>query len=211
MQMYDLSNFRKNYSGKSLEINTMPANPFDWFSFWFDEAIHNEWGEANAMVLSTTDSEGKPHSRVVLLKEFSENGFVFFTNYESHKGKHIQVNATVALLFFWQKLQRQVRIEGMATKLSPQQSDNYFYSRPYENQIAAMVSKQSKPLESKEKLLQEYEKLLKEQNAIRPCNWGGYIIKPFYFEFWQGQPNRLHERVVYQLENSNWIKYLLYP
>ncbi|NSW45771.1 MAG: pyridoxamine 5'-phosphate oxidase [Bacteroidales bacterium] len=209
--MYDLSNFRKNYSGKSLEINTMPPHPLEWFKYWFNDAVQNEWGEANAMIVSTTDNEGKPHSRVVLLKDFSEEGFVFFTNYESQKGKQIDFNNTVALLFFWQKLQRQVRIEGITHKVSPQRSDEYFYSRPYESQIAAMVSKQSQILKSKTLFIQEYEKSLREHQPIRPSHWGGYIVKPYYFEFWQGQPNRLHDRVSYRLENNNWIKYLLYP
>lgn len=208
--MYDLSNFRKNYSGKSLELELLPSNPYDLFEIWLDEAVKNEDGEANAVIVSTVDSINKPHSRVVLLKGFSHEGFVFFTNYNSAKGKQMEQNNSVSLLFFWQKLQRQVRVEGIAQKLSPQQSDEYFYSRPIESQFGAMVSKQSEILPNKKILLEKFEQIKNENNPHRPEQWGGYIVLPNYFEFWQGQANRLHDRVVYKFEQT-WKKHLLYP
>lgn len=208
--MYDLSDFRKNYSGKSLELEHLPSNPYDLFKIWFDEAVKNEDGEANAIVISTVDALNKPHSRVVLLKEFSSKGFVFFTNYNSAKGKQLTNNPHISLLFFWQKLQRQVRIEGQAQKLSTWQSDEYFYFRPVESQFGAMASKQSEPLNDKKELLNYFEQLKNENKPKRPKHWGGYIVKPEYFEFWQGQPNRLHDRVVYKFEQT-WKKHLLYP
>ncbi|HNV95534.1 MAG TPA: pyridoxamine 5'-phosphate oxidase [Bacteroidales bacterium] len=208
--MYDLSDFRKNYSGKSLELEFLPSNPFDLFGIWFDDAVKNEEGEVNAVVISTVDALNKPHSRVVLLKEFSSKGFVFFTNYLSAKGKQLSNNPHISLLFFWQKLQRQVRIEGQVQKVSTRQSDEYFYSRPVESQFGAMASKQSEPLNNKKELLNYFEQLKNENKPKRPKHWGGYIVKPEYFEFWQGQPNRLHDRVVYKFEQT-WKKHLLYP
>lgn len=208
--MYDLSNFRKNYSGKSLDIEKLPSHPLDLFKIWFDEAIKNEDGEANAVIVSTVDLFNKPHSRVVLLKGFSNEGFVFFTNYLSSKGRQIENNACVALLFFWQKLQRQVRIEGITQKISTRQSEEYFNSRPLESQFAAMASKQSERLLNRKELLDRYEQIKKENKPKRPQYWGGYIVVPNYFEFWQGQANRLHDRVAYKLEQT-WEKHLLYP
>lgn len=208
--MYDLSDFRKNYSGKSLKVEESPFNPIDLFEVWFNDALKQENGEANAVIVSTVDENNMPHSRVVLLKEFSDKGFVFFTNYHSMKGKQIENNPYVSLLFFWQNLQRQVRIEGKAQKISPRLSDDYFYSRPIESQFGAMVSQQSEILANKRELLKQYEQLKKFNKPKRPKHWGGFIVKPKYFEFWQGQPNRLHDRLVYKLEKK-WTKNLLYP
>ncbi len=212
MQMYDLSEFRKNYSGKSLNIEQLPSYPVDLFAIWMEDAIKNEEGESNAVILSTCDKDLKPHSRVVLLKSFSEKGFVFFTNYKSNKGKQIEQNSNVALLFFWQKLQRQIRIEGKALKISEEESDRYFYSRPVESQWAAIASEQSHILEEKKILLERYEAIKKSSLVQRPKNWGGFLVVPEYFEFWQGQPNRLHDRVVYQEnDDKSWKRHYLYP
>lgn len=208
--MYDLSDFRKNYSCKSLDIEKLPTNPVDLFKIWFDEAVKNEDDEANAVIVSTVDSFNKPHSRVVLLKQFSNDGFVFFTNYLSSKGKQIENNPHVALLFFWQKMQRQVRIEGIAQKISTHQSEEYFNLRPIESQFGTMASKQSEVLLNRKELLERYEQIKKENKPKRPDHWGGYIVKPNYFEFWQGQANRLHDRVVYTMQHT-WKKHLLFP
>ena len=193
-----------------MDLEFFPSNPFDIFGIWFAAAVYNEEGEVNAVVISTVDALNKPHSRVVLLKEFSSKGFVFFTNYLSAKGKQLSNNPHISLLFFWQKLQRQVRIEGQVQKVSTRQSDEYFYSRPVESQFGAMASKQSEPLNNKKELLNYFEQLKNENKPKRPKHWGGYIVKPEYFEFWQGQPNRLHDRVVYKFEQT-WKKHLLYP
>ncbi len=207
-QKYDLSTFRKNYTGKIIRPTD---TPFELFAKWFDEAIRTESGEANAMVLATVDEQNHPHARMVLLKSFTDDGFVFFTNYQSNKGRHIEHNRVVSLLFFWQRLQRQVRISGTAKKILPSLSDEYFYSRPIESQHAAMISKQSGVLSSRNKLLKEYRQSLKHNKAIRPEHWGGYCVLPFYFEFWQGMPSRLHDRLVYEFDNNCWNIYRLYP
>ncbi len=203
--MYNLSNYRKNYSGKPIKALN---DPFKLFERWFDEAKASEPFEVNAMILSTVDAEYHPHTRVVLLKSFSPEGFVFFTNYLSAKGKQIENNPNVSLLFFWQSLQRQVRICGIAKKTTQQQSDDYFNSRPLDSQRAAVVSKQSQILSSRTKLIREFNKV---KNPVRPEHWGGYIIEPNYFEFWQGMPSRLHDRLVYTKHNKEWTYMRLYP
>ncbi len=209
--MYDLSNLRKNYSGKNLMVEDTPLNPYELFAIWLEDALKYELGEANAMILSTVGENMQPHSRVVLLKSFSEQGFVFFTNYKSQKGKDIAINPFVALLFFWQSLQRQVRIHGKAQYITREESETYFNSRPIDNQYAAMASQQSLILPDKKVLINEFERLKQAQTPKCPEYWGGYIVIPYYFEFWQGQPNRLHDRLVYELHNEVWEKYLLYP
>lgn len=203
--MYNLSDYRKNYSGKPIK----PFNdPFKLFEKWFDEAKLSDPFEVNAMILSTVDAELRPHSRVVLLKSFSHEGFVFFTNYLSAKGKQIANNPNVSLLFFWQSLKRQVRISGVAQIIPKEQSDEYFYSRPLDSQRAAVASKQSQILTSRRKLIQEFNKVKK---TVRPENWGGYVVVPNYFEFWQGMESRLHDRVVYSRQNEQWTYVRLYP
>lgn len=203
--MYNLSEYRKNYSGKPIK----PFNdPLKLFEKWFAEAKASEPFEVNAMILSTVDAENCPHTRVVLLKSFSPDGFVFFTNYLSAKGKQIENNPNVSLLFFWQSLQRQVRISGIAKKITPQQSDEYFNSRPLDSRRAAVASKQSQILTSRTKLIQEFNKV---KNPVRPEHWGGYQIEPNYFEFWQGMPSRLHDRLVYTKQDKRWTYVRLYP
>lgn len=203
--MYNLSDYRKNYSGKPIK----PFNdPSKLFKKWFEEAKLSEPFEVNAMILSTVDAEHRPHTRVVLLKSFSHEGFVFFTNYLSAKGKQIERNPNVSLLFFWQSLQRQVRISGIAQKIPKEQSDEYFYSRPLDSQRAAVVSKQSQILTSRTKLIQEFNKVKK---TVRPEHWGGYVVVPNYFEFWQGMESRLHDRVAYTKQGEQWTYVRLYP
>jgi len=206
--MYDLSDYRKNYSGKTIKAT---KNPLLLFEKWFKEAEKSEYNEVNAFVLSTVNEKMQPQSRIVLLKNFSEKGFIFYTNYFSKKGREISHNSNVSLLFYWSVLQRQVRINGTATKLTPQESDEYFYSRPLENQISAIISKQSQVLESRKVLVQNFRQALKGAIPKRPENWGGYIVSPTYYEFWQGMPSRLHDRLVYEKQINSWKYYKLYP
>lgn len=203
--MYNLSDYRKNYSGKPIKpIN----NPFALFEKWFAEAKASEPFEVNAMILSTVDAQHRPQTRVVLLKSFSHDGFTFFTNYLSAKGKQIENNPNVSLLFFWQSLQRQVRISGIAQKIPKEQSDEYFYSRPLDSQRAAVASKQSQILTSRATLIKEFKTV---KNPVRPEHWGGYVVIPDYFEFWQGMESRLHDRVAYTKHNEQWTHVRLYP
>lgn len=212
MKKVEFSKLRKNYnSGELIETN-LSNNPFKQFEIWLNDALLNEVFEANAMILSTISKLNKPSSRVVLLKDISENGLIFFTNYNSRKGKEIKNNNNVSLVFYWPATERQVRIEGTITKTSAKVSDDYFYSRPIESQAAAISSKQSKVIKSSKVLRNKYEIILKNGNIKRPLNWGGYIIKPVMFEFWQGRLNRLHDRIQFTLEkNNNWKKERLNP
>ena len=168
--------------------------------------------EANAMVLSTVSTVGFPSSRMVLLKEYSNAGFVFFSNYNSRKGMELASNKQVSILFFYEQLQRQIRIEGQVEKLSNQENDDYFYSRPLESQYGAMVSPQSRAIDNKEALEDAVEELIKSnKKPQRPASWGGYIVKAINFEFWQGRPNRLHDRICYELNNKIWHKIQIAP
>jgi pyridoxamine 5'-phosphate oxidase len=205
--MSDLSNYRKTYQKGSLLETQIPANPIDLFNTWFADAEINETQEANAMTVSAISTDGFPKSRIVLLKYFDENSFIFYTNYESEKGKAILQNPNVCLSFFWPNMERQVIIKGKSTKTSPEISDNYFYSRPLGSQIGAIVSAQSEVIPSRDFLenkLSELEKLPKE-NIKRPENWGGFSVKPVSIEFWQGRDNRLHDRILFTKNaNSAW-------
>ncbi|MBC7425819.1 MAG: pyridoxamine 5'-phosphate oxidase [Bacteroidia bacterium] len=210
-----LENLRKNYELKTLSEHEVQASPIDQFEKWFKEAVKSEVLEPNAFTLSTADKKGKPSSRVVLLKSVSEQGFIFFTNYDSHKGDEISKNPWVAMNFCWLELQRQVRIEGIAEKISQEESDAYFYKRPTDSQIAAIISDQSKPLESRQELELRMERLrlYYTHNKIeRPKEWGGYLVKPEMIEFWQGRASRLHDRLQYNLQKSGaWKTGRLYP
>ena len=189
-------------------------NPIILFGEWFNLASQKEINDPNAMCLSTI-SNNSPHSRMVLLKDFDDNGFVFYTNYESNKGKDIQSNANVCLNFHWKSLLRQVRIEGKIEKVSSVTSDNYFNSRHYLSRVGAWASNQSLVLESRELLERKIEEIkLKypEGSAFpRPDYWGGFIVKPLKIEFWQDMPHRIHKREIYELKNGSWIYYNLYP
>jgi len=189
-------------------------NPIILFEEWFNLASQKEINDPNAMCLSTISNDA-PHSRMVLLKDFDDNGFVFYTNYESNKGKDIQSNPNVCLNFHWKSLLRQVRIEGQIEKVSSVTSDNYFNSRHYLSRVGAWASNQSSVLESRELLERKIEKIkLKypEGGAFpRPDYWGGFIVKPLKIEFWQDMPHRIHKREVYELKNGSWIYYNLYP
>jgi pyridoxamine 5'-phosphate oxidase len=212
--MKDLSDFRKVYGKSELLETGIPNDPLNLFNRWFHEVVETDsGGEGNAMTVSTIGLDGFPKSRVVLLKKFSEEGFVFFSNYHSEKGKAIAANANVCLSFFWPAMERQVIIKGYAVKTSAIVSDNYFDSRPEGSKLGAIVSKQSDVIPSRafiENKLHELEKSLTQSEIKRPEHWGGYLVKPIEVEFWQGRNNRLHDRVRYRL-SEDWIIERLAP
>ena len=184
------------------------TDPIQQFNKWWQQAIDSKIDEVNAMTLATVDVHGHPSARIVLLKGYDEKGFVFFTNYECDKGKEIAANDHVCLVFFWKELERQVRIKGSVRKISAADSDTYFNSRPLESRIGAWTSQQSSPVESRDVLeinfLEVSERFSKEE-IFRPAHWGGYVVMPTSIEFWQGRPNRLHDRIVYQQdEKGRW-------
>lgn len=198
-----LHHHRKTYTKAELTEDTIVSNPIDQFRVWYQEALDSEILEANVMTLATATKEGKPSARIVLLKEFNSNGFVFYTNYSSRKGDEIEQNPQVELLFFWDVLERQVRIEGRIEKLPKEISEEYFYSRPIESQMGAVVSEQSKVIASRS-VLEEKLQTLKKEEIKMPDNWGGYLVVPFRIEFWQGRPSRLHDRIVYTQIQDAW-------
>lgn len=204
-----ISTLRKDYWGDALDISTVSGNPLTQFERWMGEALSLDIPEANAMTLATASKAGQPSARIVLLKDFSEKGFVFFTNYNSQKGQEIDQNPKAAVLFFWPKLMRQIKIEGVLGKVSPAESENYFKTRPTGNQLSAWASQQSSEIKSKEELEKHFKQLeekYKGQDIPYPEFWGGYCLKPYAYEFWQGQANRLHDRIRYELidEDTFW-------
>jgi pyridoxamine 5'-phosphate oxidase len=211
----NLHDHRKSYAKGELSIDSVDPNPLQQFRSWFYQ-VQDRGGvdEANAMTLTTIGKDTTPRGRVVLLKKYDEHGFYFYTNYESEKGKAIAHNPSVCLSFFWPNLERQVIIEGVATKTSESDSTNYFQSRPKGSQLGALVSAQSrkiadrKTLEDRLKLLElEYE----NKEVPKPNNWGGYVVAPKRIEFWQGRPNRLHDRILFTLNELDWVITRLQP
>ena len=211
----DLSDFRKQYTKGRLIASEVPPTPFILFKDWFDEVqSKGKEQETNAMTLSTQQPDGGVASRVVLLKEVSDEGFVFYTNYNSSKGQSIEHNNQVCISFFWQSMERQVIIQGTATKLPPEESDQYFQSRPRGSQMGAHVSNQSEVIENRftlEKRLKYLEDQYKNKLIPRPTHWGGYVVSPHSIEFWQGRTNRLHDRLVYIQKSSTWVIKRLSP
>ena len=206
----DFGHLRKNYEANVLDETILPNSPTDLFNQWFDEATQSGGvAEVNAMTLSTIDGSGAIKGRIVLLKELSAEGFVFYTNYNSDKSKALFANPKVSLSFFWPNLERQVIISGTAGKVAPEVSDAYFASRPKGSQIGAHVSPQSDVIASREVLEARQEALEKQfegKDIPRPSHWGGIAVTPFEMEFWQGRPNRLHDRIVYLKSDATWSK-----
>ena len=209
-----LQNLRQDYRTAELLETDVDADPINQFEKWFKDALSAQLYEPNVMTLATADRFGKPSARIVLLKGFDQNGFTFYTNYESHKGKELKENPQATLVFFWAELERQIRIDGVVSKVDAQVSDDYFHSRPKGSQIGAIASPQSKTIEKRE-VLEENVLQLNTQYADleipRPEHWGGYLVEPLNIEFWQGRPSRLHDRINYTLEDGKWIINRLAP
>ena len=210
----DIKNLHLNYKKSAIDFTTLEDSPIQYFMNWFTDALTVNKDEANACVLSTVSALNIPSSRVVLLKGVNENGFTFFTNYTSSKAKDIEYNNNVALNFYWPELERQVRISGIAKKISAKESDAYFKSRPRESQMGAWVSEQSKAIKlyyNFSDSLNKLESKFKGKEIDRPLHWGGYCVVPTSVEFWQGRPSRLHDRLVYDLNGEIWNKKRLAP
>jgi len=211
-----LSQLRSQYQGEVLDEKLVAKHPLEQFGLWFKEVIDAEIPDPNAMIVATASSSGIPSVRTVLLKDFDEKGFTFYTNYNSRKGKELDQNPHASFLFFWPQLHRQVRIDGVVSQIDPHISEKYFKERPRGSQISAWVSAQSNEVENKnllEKNYKEFEAICSDKEIPYPSFWGGYCLKPISFEFWQGQPNRLHDRILYSFdaENQIWLIKRLAP
>lgn len=202
----EIQNLRRQYSKSTLSASSVSKDPFKQFEKWFHDVLKSGFLEPNAMTLATATKTGKPSARIVLLKGIHDNGFVFYTNYKSKKGKDIEENPYGSLLFYWDKLERQIRIEGTIEKVSQKESEEYFNTRPYKSRLGAWASKQSSVIESRSAIVKEFLKyMMKFKNHVPlPDVWGGYRLIPDSFEFWQGRPNRLHDRVRYSKNKSSW-------
>ena len=212
--MEDLRRMRIDYKAGSLNEAKLPPEPMELFRVWLSEAISAGLSEPNAMTVVTSSLEGKPSARVLLLKEVNEEGFVFFTNYLSRKGKDIEVNPQVALVFDWHDVERQLRVEGIVEKLSDAESDAYFDARPDDAKIGAWASPQSKTVKNREELEKLEEEIIEQFEDMpvhRPSHWGGYLVRPDMIEFWQGRPSRMHDRIVYHKTEEGWDMSRLAP
>lgn len=202
-----LYNLRSDFAGKELSKIDVDSNPFEQFRTWFDEGVKAEVNELQAMVVTSVSAEGWPSSRVVYLREIDDDGFVFYTNYNSDKGQDFSANPKMSFTFFWPELARQLHVQGSIEKISAERSDNYFASRPRLSQIGAWASEQSESLENRNELelkVEEFTKRFEDQEVPRPPHWGGFKITPRAFEFWQGRPNRLHDRMKYRIVDGQW-------
>lgn len=213
--MQDIANIRKDYRKATVDVSNVDPHPVKQFEKWFGEALKSEVIEPNAMTLATLDEHGTPAARIVLLKGLENNQFVFYTNYQSDKGRQLEKSPACALTFFWPELERQVRVQGIASRVAPSLSDTYFQSRPRESQIGAWASPQSSMIGSRSILEQRYRDIEKkfEGHAVlpRPHQWGGFQIDPFEVEFWQGGPGRLHDRIQYVKIDEVWKIHRLAP
>jgi pyridoxamine 5'-phosphate oxidase len=213
--MSSIANIRTEYTRATLDIDQVHHHPVEQFSVWFNEALAAKVLEPTAMHLCTVNESGRPSGRVVLLKGVENSRFVFYTNYQSRKGKELDGNPACSLTFFWPELERQVRIDGTAHRVSAARSDEYFQSRPRSSQVGAWSSPQSTIIHDRfilEQRVQEIEKRFEGQEPLpRPHQWGGYEVEPFMMEFWQGRPNRLHDRILYVLTDNNWTISRLSP
>ncbi|HCE07300.1 MAG TPA: pyridoxamine 5'-phosphate oxidase [Oxalobacteraceae bacterium] len=208
-----IADLRKEYSHASLSESEVDPDPMAQFSRWFDEAIRAQVPEANAMGVATVAPSGRPSSRILLIKEFDERGFTWYTNYESRKGRELQQNPYAALLFHWVALERQVRIEGKVERVTAAESDTYFNSRPMRSRRGAIASAQSSPIADRATLEAQYAQVKQQYGDLppRPPHWGGYRLVPDAIEFWQGRPSRLHDRILYTLVNDSWQRQRLQP
>ena len=211
----NITDLRKEYSRSTLDFSNVLKDPVKQFEKWFDEAVQSAITEPNAMHLATVDEHGKPSSRIVLLKGIEANKFIFYTNYQSKKGRELENNPACALTFFWPELERQVRIEGIASRVDSALSDVYFQSRPRESQLGAWASPQSSLIDNRSILEERYHQMDKKFQGIallpRPQQWGGYKVDPFQIEFWQGGTGRLHDRIQYTRVDNGWKIYRLAP
>ncbi len=212
--MKEIQNLRVDYSGEIIDIEKLENNPINQFKLWFNDAKSNKIIEPNAMVLSTISKENTINSRTVLLKDIYKNGFVFYSNYNSRKGKDINNNNNVSAVFLWKKIERQIIIKGYISKISVEDSEKYFNSRPRKSRIAAWASKQSSKLKNSKDLIDSfnfYDKKFKEDKIPLPDFWGGYLIEPYSVEFWQGRSSRMHDRIIYKKLKKKWDISKLYP
>ena len=213
----DVSQLRSPYNNEVFTEKDVLSDPFSQFETWFKYALENDVSEPNGMCLSTCTCDGKPSSRYVLMKSFSKNGFLFYSNYDSRKGRELAKNPNASILFYWQAIHRQVRIEGTVSKVSSEDSLQYFKTRSKTSQASAFISKQSQIVSSRSELESKLKDCLDQHSDTevpKPANWGGYLFQPFYFEFWQGHTSRLHDRIVFTKDQSNgerWNIIRLYP